>query len=120
MTTLGSEINWATGRVTCSEFLERIKDYDKAQQSFLLLIYAPWCGFCRMVHPEFTKAHSQRQDQILSIDSTSQEENAPLTEYFKISGYPTLIKLRKIGNKQWQWEQYEGDRSAKAFIEILV
>jgi protein disulfide-isomerase A1 len=73
--------------------------------------YAPWCGHCKKLAPDWEKLATQLKDSgspavVAKIDAT--EHTGPATTY-GVRGYPTLIFF-KNGNKI----PYEGDRSVAA------
>jgi protein disulfide-isomerase A1 len=72
--------------LTDANFDEVIK-----QHEFLLVeFYAPWCGHCKKLVPEYAGAAKQlRPDNLYlaKVDATEQKE---LGKRFDVSGYPTL------------------------------
>ena len=93
-------------------------DFDKAIKEFseglLVKFYAPWCGHCKKLAPEYSKAATKLRAQdppiyLAHIDATEQTESA---ERYQIKGYPTLKFF--IDGKQID---YNGDRTEKDIIE---
>ncbi len=75
--------------------------------------YAPWCGHCKALAPEFEKAATyfktnQPYIPLAKIDCTKEEETA---NKFDVKGFPT-IKFFINGTAI----DYDGDRTESAII----
>lgn len=80
--------------------------------------YAPWCGYCKKLAPEYVKAadslnESHPNIKLAQIDCTVEED---LCRQFGIRGYPTLKVLRGPENS----EDYEGPREAQGIEEYMI
>lgn len=75
--------------------------------------YAPWCGHCQSLAPEYKKLATMFKGliPITSIDANEQS-NAPIAQKYGVKGFPTL-KLIKDGNAI----DYQGGRDAKSMSE---
>ncbi|OAY83250.1 protein disulfide-isomerase-like [Ananas comosus] len=82
--------------------------------------YAPWCGHCKKLAPEYEKAASilSKHDPpvILTKVDANEEVNKELASKYEIRGYPTL-KILRDGGKHIQ--DYKGPRNADGIVEYL-
>ncbi|KAK4490118.1 hypothetical protein RD792_000775 [Penstemon davidsonii] len=95
-------------------------DFVVKHKFIVVEFYAPWCGHCKKLAPEYEKAAS-----ILStIDPTvvlakidaSEEQNKVLASEFEIRGFPTLRVLRYGGSVV---EEYKGPRDAEGIVTYV-
>ncbi|XP_023045009.1 protein disulfide-isomerase A2 [Piliocolobus tephrosceles] len=87
--------------------------------ALLVEFYAPWCGHCKALAPEYSKAAA-----LLAADSTAvtlSKVDGPaqpeLAEEFGVTEYPTL-KFFRNGNRTHP-EEYTGPREAEGIAEWL-
>lgn len=67
--------------------------------------FAPWCGHCKAMAPEFVKLHAEADFAVAEVDCTTSES---LCERYRVEGYPT-VRLFVSGH----YVEYEGERTAK-------
>jgi protein disulfide-isomerase A1 len=99
--------------LTDSNFHEEMKKHD-----FILVeFYAPWCGHCKSLAPEYAKAAKKLKENnppysLAKVDAT---ENKNLAEEFGIRGFPTLFFF-KNGVKQ----EYTGGRTENEIVNWIL
>lgn len=86
-----------------------------SKEMWLVEFYAPWCGHCKNLEPEWNKAATELLGKIkvAKVDATA---NTKLASRFGINGYPT-IKIFPPGEKKDSLiESYDGGRT----FDIIV
>jgi len=96
-----------------------LKNYDKAVEEFEYLFvyfYAPWCGHCKALGPEFVKAGQmlKEKDSSIILGRVDGTEESDLMDKHDVQGYPTL----KLYRKQMM-VPYTGGRMAPEMVDWL-
>lgn len=64
----------------------------KETRPILIMFYAPWCGFCKRLKPDFSQAATElKKDYVLAAIDLNRPENSALRRQYNISGFPTLL-----------------------------
>jgi len=93
-----------------SQFDRAVSD---ASSGIMLEFFAPWCGHCKSLAPEYDVAAAELHEEgvvFAKIDATQNKEQA---ERFGVTGYPTLVWV--FGGQVFQ---YSGGRKAAVMIQF--
>lgn len=90
----------------------------EANEFVVVEFYAPWCGHCKKLAPEYEKAAGVLKSLtppivLAKVDATEEKE---LAARFKVKGYPSLQIFR---GKDEQPIDYSGPRDSEGIISYL-
>lgn len=97
-----------------ADFSTRVKE----SETTLVMFYAPWCGHCKRLKPEYAKAAELLRDDdppiaLAKVDCT--EAGKDTCSQFSVSGYPTL-KIFRNGELS---SDYNGPREAAGIVKYM-
>jgi protein disulfide-isomerase A6 len=88
--------------------------YVGGDNSALVEFYAPWCGHCKNLAPEWAIAGTTFDESdgivIADVDAT---ENPALAQKYGVQGYPTI---KFFPSRSSEPEEYTGGRSADTIV----
>ncbi|XP_051896260.1 protein disulfide-isomerase A3 [Pristis pectinata] len=96
--------------LTDDDFEDQIDDHDLALVEF----FAPWCGHCKRLAPEYEAAATRLKGKVplIKVDCTA---NTNTCTKYGVSGYPTL-KIFRDGEESGS---YDGPRTADGIVSHL-
>ena len=112
------EANWAGELENIVHLtIENFEEFVKSNPSVLVAFYAPWCGHCKAMKPDYNIAakimeQEKIQGKLAAVDATSEKQ---LASMFEVKGFPT-IKYFQNGNFVYD---YGYPRSTEAFIDFM-
>ena len=101
--------------VVGKSFKKEVLDNDN---DVMLVFYAPWCGHCKKLLPEYEKAANKLKEKnpkliLAKMDATENE-----VESVEVTGFPT-IKFYPGNKKDKRPMDYSGDRTFEGILKYL-
>jgi protein disulfide-isomerase A1 len=87
-------------------FTNFIKEHDLVLAEF----FAPWCGHCKALAPEYEVAATELKEKNIALVKVDCTEEADLCKEYGVEGYPTLKVFRGLDSVK----AYQGVRKTAA------
>jgi protein disulfide-isomerase A6 len=101
--------------LTDSNFQREIVDHDS---DALVEFYAPWCGHCKKLAPEYEKVGAvYRNEPGVKIAKIDCDANSAICQNYGVQGYPTLKWFPK--SDKTTPIDYDGGRDLASFVSYI-
>lgn len=99
-------------KLTAKNFKKEVLQSDNY---WLVEFFAPWCGHCKNLAPEWEKAATQLKTvaRLGAVDATV---HTSLAQKYGVQGYPTIVAFGKDKKKH---EPYQGGRTASDIVNYV-
>ncbi|KAK6142443.1 hypothetical protein DH2020_022791 [Rehmannia glutinosa] len=91
----------------------------KSKELWIVEFFAPWCGHCKKLAPEWKKAANNLKGQVKlgHVDCDAEKSCQSLMSRFNVQGFPTILVFGADKDSPFP---YEGARSASAIESFAL
>ncbi|KAI2618901.1 protein disulfide isomerase [Hypoxylon sp. NC1633] len=91
-------------------------DFINGNDLVLAEFFAPWCGHCKALAPEYEEAATTLKEKSIKLAKVDCTEESELCQTYGVEGYPTLKIFRGPENVT----PYTGQRKAAAITSYMI
>ncbi|OTA98066.1 hypothetical protein M426DRAFT_326282 [Hypoxylon sp. CI-4A] len=95
---------------------DTFSDFIKGNDLVLAEFFAPWCGHCKALAPEYEEAATTLKEKSIKLAKVDCTEESELCQSYGVEGYPTLKIFRGPENIT----PYSGQRKAGAITSYMI
>lgn len=97
--------------LTTATFDAHLRDNRQTMIEF----YAPWCGHCKKLAPEYEKAAKDLAPSSVRLGQVDATEEKEIATRYNVKGFPTLMWF-----EDGQQAEYDGGRTAEGIVEWVT
>ncbi|KAF4316567.1 hypothetical protein G195_009730 [Phytophthora kernoviae 00238/432] len=80
---------------------------------WMIEFYAPWCGHCKELTPEYKKA-AKALEGVVKVAAIDCQEHEEFIQQYAVQGFPTI---KFFGDNKYKPTTFDGDRTAKGIVD---